>query len=164
PLVAFDGVTGDFLKAQLRPGSVYTSNGVVEFMEPVIKHYNEKFPETIPFLRGDSGFAVPALYELCEKESVYYVIRLKANANLQRIADELHPTTSPVDVTKTGFYYEGTAYQAQSWATPRKVIIQSVRPASELFFTHAFFLTNLSDTSSPKAIAPSYRKRGTMQT
>src|SRR5699024_10162523 len=55
PLVAFDGVTGDFLKAQLRPGSVYTSNGVVEFMEPVIKHYNEKFPETIPFLRGDSA-------------------------------------------------------------------------------------------------------------
>src|SRR5699024_2618173 len=126
-------------------------------------HYNEKFPEAIPFLRGDSGFAVPALYELCEKESVYYVIRLKANANLQRLADELHPTTSPVDVTKTECYYEVTAYQAQSWATPRKVIIQSVRPASELFFTHAFFVTNLSDTFSPKAIVQSYRKRGTME-
>src|SRR5699024_1362722 len=64
PLVAFDGVTGDFLKAQLRPGSVYTANGVVDFMEPVIKHYNEQFPETTPFMRGDSAFAVPALYEL----------------------------------------------------------------------------------------------------
>ena len=163
PLVAFDGVTGDFLKAQLRPGSVYTSNGVVDFMEPVIKHYNEKFPETTPFLRGDSGFAVPALYELCENESVYYVIRLKANANLKRLADELHPTTSPVDVSKTECYYETTEYQAQSWFAPRKVIIQSVRPAGELFFTHSFFVTNLSDTFSPKAIVQSYKKRGTME-
>ncbi|ESU33443.1 hypothetical protein G3A_06345, partial [Bacillus sp. 17376] len=32
PLVAFDGVTGDFIKASLRPGNVYTSNGVVDFI------------------------------------------------------------------------------------------------------------------------------------
>lgn len=80
------------MKAKLRPGNVYTSNGVVEFIKPLIKHYNEKFPETTPFIRGDSGFAVPALYDLCEKESVYYGIRLKSNANLQRLADELHPS------------------------------------------------------------------------
>ncbi|KIY23820.1 hypothetical protein UB32_00780 [Mesobacillus subterraneus] len=83
PLVAFDGVTGDFLKANLRPGNVYTSKGVVEFIQPLIEHSNEKFPETSLFVRGDSGFAVPALYDLCEKESVYYVIRLKSNATLQ---------------------------------------------------------------------------------
>lgn len=47
--------------AQLRPGNVYTSNGVVEFIQPLIEHYNEIFPETTLFLRGDSGFAVPAL-------------------------------------------------------------------------------------------------------
>lgn len=35
PLVAFDGVTGDFLKAKLRPGNVYTSNGVVDFIQPL---------------------------------------------------------------------------------------------------------------------------------
>ncbi|MFL2129826.1 transposase, partial [Ruoffia sp. FAM 26255] len=28
PLVAFDGLTGDFLKAKLRSGNQYTSNGV----------------------------------------------------------------------------------------------------------------------------------------
>lgn len=47
--------------AQLRPGNVYTSNGVVEFIQPLIEHYNKIFPETTLFLRGDSGFAVPAL-------------------------------------------------------------------------------------------------------
>lgn len=163
PLVAFDGITGDFLKAKLRPGNVYTSNGVVDFVEPLIKHYNEKFPETTPFLRGDSGFAVPALYELCEDESVYYVIRLKSNAVLQRMADELHPATEIFDVTKSEHYYEEIEYQAKSWSKARKVIVQSVRPAGELFFTHSFFVTNLIDAFSPKDIVRAYQKRGTME-
>lgn len=163
PLVAFDGVTGDFLKAKLRPGNVYTSNGVVDFIQPLIKHYNEKFPETTPFIRGDSGFAVPALYDLCEKESVYYVIRLKSNANLQRIAEELLPSTLPSDVTKAECYYEETIYQAKSWSKPRKVIIKSVRPAGELFFNHSFLVTNLVDAFSPKDIVLTYQKRGTME-
>ncbi|MFB1052298.1 IS1380 family transposase [Paraliobacillus sp. JSM ZJ581] len=163
PLVAFDGLTRDFLKAKLRPGNVYTSNGVVDFVKPLIAHYNEKFPETTPFLRGDSGFAVPALYDLCEDESVYYVIRLKSNAILQRLADELHPSTAPSDVSEAEYYYEETEYQAKSWSKSRKVIIQSIRPAGELFFTHSFFVTNLIDAFSPKVIVRTYQKRGTME-
>lgn len=163
PIVAFDGMTGDFLKAKLRAGNAYTSNGVVPFVQPVIEHYNDMFPETTPFLRGDSGFAVPALYELCEEESVSYVIRLKANANLKKLADELHPTVPSADTTQTESYVEETIYQAGSWAKPRKIIIQSVRPAGELFFTHAFFVTNLGQAFSPQAIVQSYQKRGTME-
>jgi len=163
PLVAFDGITGDFLKAKLRPGNVYTSNGVVDFVKPLIEHYNEKFPETTPFLRGDSGFAVPALYDLCEDESVYYVIRLKSNAILQRMADELHPATEISDVSMSECYYEEIEYQAKSWSKSRKVIVQSVRPAGELFFTHSFFVTNLKDAFTPETIVRSYQKRGTME-
>jgi hypothetical protein len=163
PLVAFDGITGDFLKAKLRPGNVYTSNGVVDFVKPLIEHYNEKFPETTPFLRGDSGFAVPALYDLCEDESVYYVIRLKSNAVLQRMADELHPATEISDVSMSECYYEEIEYQAKSWSKSRKVIVQSVRPAGELFFTHSFFVTNLKDAFTPETIVRSYQKRGTME-
>jgi hypothetical protein len=163
PLVAFDGITRDFLKAKLRPGNVYTSNGVVEFVKPLIAHYNEKFPETLPFLRGDSGFAVPGLYDLCEDESVYYVIRLKSNAILQRLADERHPSTAASDVTKTECYYEEIDYQAKSWSKSRKVILQSVRPSGELFFTHSFFVTNLVDAFSPKQIVNTYQKRGSME-
>ncbi|MEK0285793.1 IS1380 family transposase [Caldifermentibacillus hisashii] len=162
PLVAFDGATGDFLKAQLRPGNVYTSNGIIEFIRPLIEHYNEKFPETSLFLRGDSGFAVPALYDLCERESVFYIIRLKSNAILQSLANEYHPASAPLDVSKTECYFEETIYQAKSWSKPRKVIIQSVRPAGELFFTHSFFVTNF-ELASPEAIVRAYQKRGTME-
>ena len=163
PLVAFDGLTGDFLKAQLRPGNVYTSNGVVDFIRPLLAHYNETFPETSALVRGDSGFAVPGLYELCEEESVYYIIRLKSNAKLKALAEELHPVNEILDVSVTESYEEESIYQATSWSRPRRIIIQSTRPAGELFFSHAFFVTNLSESFSPKAIITSYQKRGTME-
>lgn len=163
PIVAFDGATGDFLKAKLRPGNVYTSNGVVEFIQPLIEHYIEHFPQITLFIRGDSGFAVPKLYDLCEKESVSYIIRLKSNAILQSLAEELHPSSVITDISKIECYFEETIYQAKSWSKARRVIIQSVRPAGELLFTHTFFVTNLGETFSPKAIVQSYQKRGTME-
>src|SRR5699024_8459150 len=111
PLVAFDGVTSDFLKSELRPGNVYTSNGVVDFIRPLITHYNKNFPWITPFMRGDSGFAVPELYDLCEAESVSYVIRLKSNANLQRLADELHQASASRDMSQSECYYEESEYR-----------------------------------------------------
>ncbi len=88
PLVAFDGLTGDFLKAKLRSGNQYTSNGVKEFLEPLLEHYNQAVPTTDILVRGDSGFATPAIYDLCELYENQYVIRLKSNRNLTRLAEE----------------------------------------------------------------------------
>jgi Transposase DDE domain. len=153
PLVAFDGATGDFLKAKLRPGNRSTSQGAADFVRPILEHYNEQFPETTPFLRGDSSFAAPELYQLCEEESVFYTIRLKSNAVLQRMAEDLHPNDPPKSENQC--YYEAIYYQAKTWDRPRRVAIQSVRPANELFFTHPCF--------SPKQLVRTYQKRGTME-
>lgn len=163
PLVAFDGLSGDFLKAQLRPRNVYTSNGVVDFMRPLIEHHNENFPQMSYLIRGDIGFAVPDLYELCEKESVSYIIRLKTNAKLKALAEELHPAHEIRNVSVTESYVEESIYQASSWSKPRRIIIQSTRPAGELFFSHTFFVTNLGEAFSPQTIVQSYKQRGTMK-
>ena len=80
------------------------------------------------------------------------------------MADELHPATAPSDATKSEHYYEEIDYQAKSWFKSRRIIIQSVRPAGELFFTHSFFVTNLVDAFTPKDIVHTYQKRGTMET
>lgn len=142
---------------------MYTSNGVVDFMRPLIEHNNERFPETTPLVRGDSVFAVPALYELCEEESVFYIIRLKSNSKLKAIAEELYPIEEIHDVTVSESYTEESIYQATSWSRSRRIIIQSTRPAGELFFIHTFFVTNLSGSFSPQAIVHSYQQRGTME-
>lgn len=73
PLVAFDGATGDFLKAQLRPGNVYTSNGVVEFIRPLIKHYNEMFPGLPCFFVEIAGLLFRD-YTICVKKNLFCIL------------------------------------------------------------------------------------------
>jgi hypothetical protein len=82
PLLCYDGLTGDLLKTELRDGNVYTSNGSVEFLKPLLMEYMEQYPNTKVYLHGDSGFAVPELFDLLEHNGCPYAIRLKANSRL----------------------------------------------------------------------------------
>ena len=163
PLVAFDGLTGDFLKAKLRSGNQYTSNGVKEFLEPLLEHYNQTIPTTDVLVRGDSGFATPDVYDLCDLYENQYVIRLKANRNLYRLAEEFvfYDNHHPWDEKEV--YYHSVSYQAASWFKPRRVCIRSTREVGELLFKHSFIVTNFSENISAKRVFETYNKRGTME-
>lgn len=163
PLVAFDGFTGDFLKAELRSGNQYTSNGVKAFLTPLLDHYNQTIPHTQILVRGDSGFATPDVYDSCEAHDTDYVIRLKNNSKLRDIAeryvhyDDAHPWE------ETEVYYYSDSYQAKKWSKPRRICIRSTREAGELLFRHEFIVTSLSENVLPQAIFTLYAKRGTME-
>ena len=163
PLVAFDGLTGDFLKAKLRSGNQYTSKGVKEFLEPLLAHYNQTIPTTDILVRGDSGFATPDVYDLCDLYENQYVIRLKANRNLYRLAEEFvfYDNHHPWDEKEV--YYHSVSYQAASWFKPRRVCIRSTREVGELLFKHSFIVTNFSENISAKRVFETYNKRGTME-
>ena len=163
PLVAFDGLTGDFLKAKLRSGNQYTSNGVKEFLEPLLAHYNQTIPTTDILVRGDSGFATPDVYDLCDLYENQYVIRLKANRNLYRLAEEFvfYDNHHPWDEKEV--YYHSVSYQAASWTKSRRVCIRSTREVGELLFKHSFIVTNFSENISAKRVFETYNKRGTME-
>lgn len=163
PLVAFDGLTGDFLKAKLRSGNQYTSKGVKEFLEPLLEHYNQTIPTTDILVRGDSGFATPDVYDLCDLYENQYVIRLKANRNLYRLAEEFvfYDNHHPWDEKEV--YYHSVSYQAASWFKPRRVCIRSTREVGELLFKHSFIVTNFSENISAKRVFETYNKRGTME-
>ena len=163
PLVAFDGLTGDFLKAKLRSGNQYTSNGVEEFLEPLLEHYNQTIPTTDILVRGDSGFATPDVYDLCDLYENQSVIRLKANRNLYRLAEEFvfYDNHHPWDEKEV--YYHSVSYQAASWFKPRRVCIRSTREVGELLFKHSFIVTNFSENISAKRVFETYNKRGTME-
>lgn len=77
------------------------------------------FQKRCRFSERNSRFTIPALYKLCDKESVYYVIPLKSNANLQRTADGSRPSFAPTDTDETEVFYAETEYRAKSWACQR---------------------------------------------
>ena len=119
PLVAFDGLTGDFLKAELRSGNVYTSNGVKEFLKPMLEHYQQTLPCTDILVRGDSGFATPEVYDTCEANGSYYVIRLKANKNLEKLAETFVLVGDKHPWDQREVHYYSAAYQAGKWPKER---------------------------------------------
>ena len=44
PLLCYDGLTGDLLKAELRNGTQYCSNDADAFMIPLMKEFRDKYP------------------------------------------------------------------------------------------------------------------------
>lgn len=75
-----------WLKAELRDGTLHCSNGADKFMESIFQEYLERGIKT--YLRGDSGFSSPKLYETCESNGCSYAIRLKQNLALIALASD----------------------------------------------------------------------------
>lgn len=164
PLMLFDGLTGDLFRVILRKGSVYTSNGVVEFLTPVLQWFEKHFPKIELILRGDSGFACPDLYALLEEYNVKYVIRLKANnllyQNSQHVEKHFYEAFGQ-DYTNTHVVYDDFLYKASSWDNHRRVACKVERKAGELHPKHTFIVTNLEAFSSK--VIKAYQKRGNME-
>lgn len=162
PLIAFDGLTGLFLGAQLRPGNVYTSTEVAAFVRPLIERYRHYSCEMTLLLRGDSGFATPQLYELCEETQTKFVIRLKASQTLKQLGEHQVLYGDETDFTCSEIQYYEIDYRAGSWQDDYRVIAKCTRAAGELFFRYEFLVTNLREIPM-NAVYDIYQKRGTME-
>jgi hypothetical protein len=127
PLVIYDADTGELITAALRAGNKHASYGVVSILRRIVKKLKAALPKAKIIIRGDAGFAVPALYEYCEQEKLGYVIGLIRNDVLAEMASELlHTAHTFYEQTgrKQRLFAEGR-YQAGSWSHERRVIIKA---------------------------------------
>ena len=164
PLFCYDGLTGDLLKAELRNGNVYTSNGVVEFLKPLLNEYIEEYSDINIYLRGDSGFAIPKLFKLLEDNDCSYAIRLKANNILYKeasyITEELDDLTAYNKLDYAVCYGE-FEYKANSWDYSRRVAVKVEKPAGQFTYLYTFIVTNME--LSPEKLIKFYCNRGRME-
>ena len=132
PLLCYDGLTGDLLKAELRDGTLHCSNNADKFMEPLFQECMERGIKA--YLRGDSGFSSPKLYKTCEMNGCSYAIRLKQNSSLIALAsdkdEDLYKAIKDDQISYAVTYGE-FMYQAGSWEYPRRVVfkIETIRSA-----------------------------------
>lgn len=124
PLLVFDGLSGFPIAVMLRPGNVHSADGVVELLKPIIQMLKRAYRKADIVLRADAGFAVPELYELCEKERIYYVIGMITNERLRATvkglaaqAEEAFLGTGQKQRKFTSF-----GYRAEGWKRTRRVI------------------------------------------
>ena len=167
PLVCYDGETGDMLNVELRNGSQYCGKDAALFLKPLLDEFKTKYPKTSVTVRGDSGFAMPDIYDLVEDErygGFHYVIRLKDNSVLGNKAEqaissiiELH-NQHPND--KHVMYGEFT-YQAGTWNKERRVVYKLEHKPGEMFPQAMYIVTNTD--LSPEEVISFYCKRGNME-
>lgn len=164
PLLCYDGMTGDLLKAELRPGGTYCGKDAVAFMQPLLEEYANSYPNVGLFLRGDSGFMDNKLFTLCETNGTTYVIRMKTNPVLKKLAAEaereLFARTREDGISYAAVYTE-FLYQAGPWEYPRRIVCKIEKLYGKIDHEYAFLATNM--TSSPEDVCRFYFKRGQME-
>lgn len=164
PLLCYDGLTGDLLKAELRDGTQYCSKNADQFMIPLMQEYRTKYPSLPLYLRGDSGFASPNLYEACEENDCKYAIRLKINSTLISLAEDsdnaLYRATRE-NMVDYAVEYGEFEYQAGSWSHPRRVVFKIEKPSGQMVHMFTFIVTTME--SEPYQVIQFYCGRGKME-
>ena len=158
PLLLFNR-EGDCLAAKLRPGNVHSAEGWEELLLPEIERQRKQGKEVA--FRADAAFAKPEIYEALEARGVKYVIRLPANAHLERDMAELLPRPPGRPSHRPVVWYKSFLYQAASWKTARRVVAKVEHHQGELFPRVGFIVTNLRTNS--RAVVRFYHKRGTAE-
>ena len=128
PLLLFDGDTKQLITAVLRPGNVHVSRGVVAILKRLLPVLKQRWPGVRIIVRADSGFAVPTLYDVCEQLEVAYMIGIAPNARLKRLGEPVLAEAQQQQAVGTAEkvrHFGETAYQAESWARPRRVVIKA---------------------------------------
>jgi len=164
PLLCYDGLTGDLLKAELRDGTMYCSKEADGFMQALLDEFIADYPDMPLYLRGDSGFASPDLYEVLESKDCKYAIRLKENAKLRELAGDenqaLYHATRFNQVDYAVEYGE-FMYQAGSWSHPRRVIFKIEKPYGQMVHMYTFIVTTME--MAPYQVIQFYCGRGKME-
>jgi hypothetical protein len=133
PLLVYDGATGFPLATGLRPGTVPASCGAADVLAEVVATLRAAWPGVTITVRGDSGLAVPAVYDFCEGHRLFYVLGYATNAVLERA------TACALDDVELYYRCYGRrdpqvqrfevvpGYQAGTWPHPRRVVAKIER-------------------------------------
>ena len=164
PLLCYDGLTGDLLKAQLRDGTMYCSKEADIFMESLLDEFLCDFPDLPLYLRGDSGFASPDLYEVLEDKNCRYAVRLKENTKLREFAEEENQAlyrAAKYNQVDYAVEYGEFLYQAGSWSHPRRVVFKIEKPYGQMVHLYTFIVTTME--MEPYQVIQFYCGRGRME-
>lgn len=137
--------------AILRPGNAPASLGALGVLRRLVPLLRVAFPQARVRVRLDGGFACPEMFEYLEADRLEYVVAMGNNAVLTRAAEPamIEARTLHAVSGETAHVYTDTAYRAQTWAQPRRVIIKAEvvqHPGREPRDNPRFVVTNLRQT------------------
>jgi len=124
PLLITCEQTDDLVMLSLRLGTATASLGADDDLEYLVRRLRAVWPNVRIRVRGDCGFGVPLMHELCDRLDVIYTFGQSANAVLQRETEELLAEAVRLfeQTHEPQRLFAGFWYRAQTWTQPRWVI------------------------------------------
>lgn len=160
PLLVFDGETNQLIAAILRCGNTHASRGSFAVLKRIVGRLRQAWPEVEIEIRADAGFAVPEVYEYCEKEGIDYTIGLISNRRLEVLAEPLLERavreSEEREAEKVRLVADGT-YRAGSWDRKRRVLYKAEVLQKG---TNTRFVVTSRTGEPPEKLYDCYVKRG----
>jgi hypothetical protein len=164
PLLVFDGETDQLITAVLRAGNAHAGKGVVAILKRIVRQLRAAWPDVHLAIRADAGFALPALYDYCEREGIAYTVALLPNARLIAHGSGLLAAAVQQSVLAGGEKVRliaQTSYQAGSWSRARRVVYKAEAqrlPTGKLGTNLRFVITSRDE--APASVYDWYTQRG----
>lgn len=158
PLLIFDGDTGQLITAVLRPGTCHASRGALALIKRLVRLIRARWPDVPIEVRGDSGFAIPAIYTYLDTQHIPYTIAIGRNPRLEAMAAALADQAKrerAENGEKVRLFSAGQ-YQAETWDRERRVVYKA--EALEKGLNLRFVVTTRED--EPEALYTWYTRRG----
>ena len=162
PLLVYERATGLLLGARLRAGNAHSATGVVGLLRPMVRSLKRAFPNVKIMVRADAGFAVPQLYEFCEREGLGYLIGIPTNSAFDERTEWALTWLSErfAKEPRARRWVGGFRHQAHTWRRPRRILYKA--EVNSEGTNRRFVVTNLSRL--PLHLYPVYSDRGTAET
>jgi len=162
PMIISEPTTKHVFLAWLRPGTVHAALGADDDLMRVVNALRTARPDVCVHARGDAGFGVPWMYEICEKHGLTYTFGFSSNAKLKKLMQPLlDRAVKQYEETGTKQrLFTAFSYKAGTWDHHRTIIAKAECHSAGTNLR--FVVTNLPITSvdDPQRIYDDYVQRG----
>jgi hypothetical protein len=127
PRVITCAETDQVVMVALLFGTAPPTLGAADDVAYLVGRLRAVWPDVQIAIRADTGFAVPAFYQACERLEIHYSIGLTMNAVLKRRSDALleQAGTAFEATGQPQRLFDGFFYQAGTWSMPRWVVVKA---------------------------------------
>jgi len=145
----------------LRPGAVHAALGADDDLEYLVRRLRQAWPGVHLHVRGDAGYGMPWMYEVCERLSIDYTFGIAANNVLKKRTDSLvEQAVARFQATgQPQRLFDAFWYRAGTWSAPRWLIVKAEANAQGT--NRRFIVSNRSGARIvPEATYDDYAGRG----
>jgi hypothetical protein len=160
-LVFFDGVTGQLILPELRPGNVHTSRWMPKILKRIVMAIRAKYPHIQIIIRADAGFSNPDFFNLSEGSFLEFCMGLRGNQVLNKLIKNDYNQIKEHYADKSLQHQRFLGpfeYQAESWEKPQMVYAKV--ESTGLGMNVRFYVSSMGNYDAESLYTKFYVQRG----